>query len=720
MRGNQQEIHWWILAIYFLFLFCLLSSSAMPRLTKEEARKNAHQKRESIRDYIRNERDPIVIKWKALGEQLQNEEHCRTKFVKKQIITNIEVLPLIIRKFIGSLRKAVKRLMRVKGGTPYSIIRSLFMYWDADKKGRLSKTDLERCMMSLGIKATDEDRETIITHYRSSVEGEMSYAGLLQDLARGEPTLIEFDGGVEKDARLRFVEVADSFAKMPPTVTYYLEAFRHYVAGRMRVVGGTPQEHVMAVILRYDKNITGSLDVNELRFAAVAEMKLQCSQAQAKEIIRYYDRKGTGELDVNLFVSDVCSGVKSILHFTELSARGIAENKRALAENPFIIKAFQATPNKFLEKFKLDVMNILGAKVYAVGGSKSGWLHEAFRFWDKQNVGYLTSWGHVQGAVKRLGIVISQEDAECLLREYDVNNDGNMVYSYLIKDIIGHDPHFLADATGFDQALSSSRAPSLTSRAPISVRATIENFRKAADIYMRKSQGYLEPRDVLHGSFLRFDRKQNGRVDVDGVRTICAELGVRMDDKELVAFTTWFDTNGSNNLDYNELVRQLYGEDIATRGLKLPKVTEKVMLAESRSQLLSASSKTGPHRNPDTLYDGIGASMTSTMALGLGTVTKSNEWVGESTIFGSSNQEETQLKQPKLKREGTLKLQTLTRNLMDIESRQTKEKKHAARQKIILEEKTIIQNKLASIERQRKKILEEYRATRQTTTTVWI
>ena len=252
------------------------------------------------------------------------------------------------------------------------------------------------------------------------------------------------------------------------------------------------------------------------------------------------------------------------------------------------------------------------------------------------------------------------------------------------------------------------------------MRATIENFRKAADIYMRKSQGYLEPRDVLHGSFLRFDRKQNGRVDVDGVRTICAELGVRMDDKELVAFTTWFDTNGSNNLDYNELVRQLYGEDIATRGLKLPKVTEKVMLAESRSQLLSASSKTGPHRNPDTLYDGIGASMTSTMALGLGTVTKSNEWVGESTIFGSSNQEETQLKQPKLKREGTLKLQTLTRNLMDIESRQTKEKKHAARQKIILEEKTIIQNKLASIERQRKKILEEYRATRQTTTTVWI
>ena len=158
-----------------------------------------------------------MIKWKALGEQLHSEDNSRTRFVRKRIVQDIEVLPVIIRKFIGSLRKAVKRMMRVKGGTPYSIIRSLFMYWDADKKGRLSRSDLERCMSSLGIKATDDDRNVIIAHYKSPVEGEMSYADLLADLARGEPTLIEFDAGEDKDG-LRFVEVADSYAKMPPTV----------------------------------------------------------------------------------------------------------------------------------------------------------------------------------------------------------------------------------------------------------------------------------------------------------------------------------------------------------------------------------------------------------------------------------------------------------------------------------------------------------------------
>ena len=226
----------------------------------------------------------------------------------------------------------------------------------------------------------------------------------------------------------------------------------------------------------------------------------------------------------------------------------------------------------------------------------------------------------------------------------------------------------------------------------------------------------MEPRDLLHGSFLRFDKKLNGRVDVDGVRSICQELGVRMDDRELAAFTTWFDTNGSDSLDYNELVRQLYGDDVMTRSLKLPKLGA---LSETKQQLFDALQKSAPHREPDTLYDGHnGVSMTSTMALGLGSTTKSHDWIGETTYQPHSSS--SPIKQPKLKREGTLKIATLGRNLVDIESPATKEKKKGIRQKIIMEEKTIIQNKLASIDRQRKKLLEDYRNSHHTTTTVWI
>ena len=221
----------------------------------------------------------------------------------------------------------------------------------------------------------------------------------------------------------------------------------------------------------------------------------------------------------------------------------------------------------------------------------------------------------------------------------------------------------------------------------------------------------------MHGSFLRFDKKLNGRVDIDGVRSICHELGVQMDDRELAAFTTWFDTNGSDCLDYNELVRQLYGEDVMTRALKLPKVAS---LSETKQSLFDAMKKSAPHREPDTLYDGHnGVSMTSTMALGLGSTTKSHDWIGETTYLSQSSSS-SPIKQPKLKREGTLRIATLGRNMVEIESPATKEKKKAIRQKIIMEEKTIIQNKLASIDRQRKKILEDYRNSHHTTQTVWI
>ena len=133
----------------------------------------------------------------------------------------------------------------------------------------------------------------------------------------------------------------------------------------------------------------------------------------------------------------------------------------------------------------------ISKKVYATGGSKSGWLHEAFQFWDKRNIGIISQWDQVQGAVKRLGMNITQEEAECLVTAYDKYRTGDLHYNYLIKDIIGDDPHFLADATRVDMVQRSQTAPSslFSSRAPVSVKSSIHNFRKAADIYMRKSQG---------------------------------------------------------------------------------------------------------------------------------------------------------------------------------------------------------------------------------------
>ena len=47
----------------------------------------------------------------------------------KQLRKNHKTMPTNIQKFIGTLKRCVRKTIKKKGGTPYSIVRSLFMYW---------------------------------------------------------------------------------------------------------------------------------------------------------------------------------------------------------------------------------------------------------------------------------------------------------------------------------------------------------------------------------------------------------------------------------------------------------------------------------------------------------------------------------------------------------------------------------------------------------------
>ena len=61
----------------------------------------------------------------------------------------------MLSQFIGTLKKSVRVTMRDKGGTPFSIIRHMFLYWDADKSGEMSADELEGAMNSLGVRSAN-------------------------------------------------------------------------------------------------------------------------------------------------------------------------------------------------------------------------------------------------------------------------------------------------------------------------------------------------------------------------------------------------------------------------------------------------------------------------------------------------------------------------------------------------------------------------------------
>lgn len=623
----------------------------------EKARMTAPERRLDIRNYIQNDRDTILRKWMALEEAVKSEDFRRENFHKMRLKEDTKKLPVSIQKFIGTLKRAVRKTMRDKGGTPYSIIRSMFLYWDADKSGEISSEELKGCMHSLGVKMTDAERDEVVAYYDSGnrqegiTEIEMTYVDLLNDLQRGEPTMIEDSSNVKDDGSdiaMRYEDVQDTRPPKTKVIEQFLEATRYWVMFRMRVEGSTPYYHIRNLFQFYDYDYSNGLNWSELMTATKKGMKLTINEAQAKEIVRYYDMNNNGDMSYSDFLTDVAAFVKPVLHFTDITPE---ERQRAIASlkvNPYMPVPFKAPPNKAVENFKRRITIALQDKVNYEGGTIVQWLKEAFIYWDRNYTKRISDWRVLQGVAKRLHITISQDDCEAIIRCYDMYNTGEMHYDELLKDMSAEEGSFLTEPDNIGLT-------PVTSRTPNDVETNLVRFKRCVEVYSRKSGGVLSPRDLLHGTFLRFDPRGTGRQGKDGVVAASRELGVTLTDTEIEDLVTWFDTDGSRKMDYNAFVAQLYGDDVMTRTLHLPKLHK---LAGSATFNLSQTYK------------------------------------GKDEVKSSGNC-------------------SMNKKTMLVESQKTKILRLNAKRKVVQQERRDVVNKLKMIEDQKDRIIESYKKRHQ-------
>jgi Ca2+-binding EF-hand superfamily protein len=582
--------------------------------------------RTEIRSYIRNERDTVMKKWMALKETITSEDNRRDQFYQKKFLDETRALPLNVMKFIGSLKKAVRTIMRDRGGTPYSIVRSMFIYWDADRSGLISSSELQACMRNLGCKVRPDECDEIVKYYRpkqlasSANSTEMDYHELLSDLQRGEPSLIQFVTAEEDEKRnmteLRFEQLFDRKETRPDIVDKFLEAVRSYLQVKMRNEGGTPHQHIRYLFSFYDYDYSNGLDPKELVIAAKREMNLAVSEEQARAIVSYYDKNRSGQMTYEKFVKEVCSDVKPILHFTELSKEEIEQKKKSLQQNPFIPKPFLSAPNRVLEKFKSDLRKILTARIHKTGGSMGNWIREAFSAWDRHFSGIISDPRILQGVAKRLGLNLSAEEARVVIKCYDRFNTGEMHYHHLIQEMMSEDNHFIADGSsklgynrfthafektgesnhnnnnnhndseGNHHSFSSSNNHSgheggnedTTSRTPSGVNTFLNRIQRTLQSFVVRSQGKINnPTDILHGTFLRYDPSKTGRISREDFISLLRELKITNFTSDMVDETIlWFDTNGSQMLDYNMLIKQIFGHDIVMENFQIQEYANKL------------------------------------------------------------------------------------------------------------------------------------------------
>ena len=174
------------------------------------------------------------------------------------------------------------------------------------------------------------------------------------------------------------------------------------------------------------------------------------------------------------------------------------------------------------------------------------------------------------------------------------------------------------------------------------------------ETYSRKSDYSLSARDLLHGTFLRFDASGGGRVGVNAVSSVAEELGVTLTRKEITEMVLWFDTDGTRELDYNALTDQMFGnEDVMTRKMTLPRLSKHAGSASFN-------------------------------------VTKTYKGNGN---FLEGGQEAT-----------------LSKKTMLVESNKRKQERLALKRQQVLQEKRDVRDKLRSIEEQQEKLISAYKS----------
>jgi hypothetical protein len=515
---------------------------------------------------------------------------------------------------------------------------------------------------------------------------------------------------------------------MPELVKQYIHAIQFWVGNKMRVEGGTPWQHIRDIFLKYDFNFSFGIDPQELLYASRKHMHLEISPEQAKAIIKYYDIDKKGEIYYNKIVDDVCVGVKPILYFTELTETDIKEEKDKQLKNPFIPKPFKSRSCRVLETIKRTLKNTLNKKAKELGGIWTDYLREAFVAWDPRGLGKLGKWDHVVGVFKRLDIKLSKDEAVALIALFDRDKTGELVYEEFLKEIGSEDFHFMGDNTPALRALDEPA----TARTPHEVRRIIKLVFTAIEAYSRKSKGLLKPRDVFHGTCLRYDKVKNGRLSYDDLRSVMNELSCSISSSDLRTLLLWFDTNGSNTFDYNELTRHLFGEDIMTRALILPKSSKHataILTAASYDTIAPKSTSVLKQRPQSATIGETSSSINSNRPTTTGSFSRRYDTTKNLDDLDDYNNNNSSIRNPFMSNafpttnalnSGANQWKSATRESMELAlipklknlkiiDKDVKKEKKKARIDMILHEREQVTEKLDSIEQQRKQLLLEHR-----------
>ncbi|CAM9607524.1 unnamed protein product [Pylaiella littoralis] len=453
-------------------------------------------------------------------------------------------------------------------------------------------------LSQMGVPVTQQEAEEVMAHYSvedaDTVEAEIPIADLLNDAVKGAPGLLDDDQSVtgrlmgSSQSHRGVMETSETKKPVTTMIKAFRAKLRELIDKRVRHVGGSPGHILKSLLLNWDTERNGALDNKQLR-GALRTFNMRLSATQAAEVSRHYAKNGNEALgcDSMQLVEDVCGydqgpfvyqtwkeasdqmgrGSDSSSVATsgrENSHRNGDTSDRTQSSLHFTARPRKNLSNRLVDKFKLRLRDALEQTIKNKGGVSHAIIREAFLDWDTDASGKLNP-RELVGALKRMGVRMTDDEANATVAYYDLDGTGEMSYELLCKEIEAMSHPMLSYIeevdvlSGLDQVV----------REPVAVKKALESIRAGVAVAARRaaeSPDTLPPilgRDLLEGTCLRFDTQDNGVLGVDELRQIWRELKISLRKSETKALVAWFDRSTANRLHYADLCDAIFGRSSA-------------------------------------------------------------------------------------------------------------------------------------------------------------
>ncbi len=530
------------------------------------------QIRVRCRELSRAENDLPKVKWAAFQEQQRTEERAALRFEQKQARVGEfrrGVMTGTVQRMIDRIGRAVDKQMKEKGGTAFSIIRSTFLNWDGDASGEMSKAEVMGALRMLKLNVSDAEADELVKYYDLEGDGEMKYQPLVEDVTRAAPHFLSHPNTarLKREAQLS-TRREDSSARpkeMPRVCELFLKKLKRNLLNIMREKGGTEFSILRTNFLNWDADKSGEIGTKEFQ-GAMSVLGLRLSEAEARAIVDFYDVEGDGEMKYQPLVEDIVRGTSHFLVHPQTERRptartpttDLALQERLQDEDAlFSARPRRRPPNAVVEAFKSRLRQELELQMRASGGTIYSICREAFLLWDGDCSGELNV-REFSGAIKKMGMNVSDAEARQIVKYYDLEGDGEMRYQELVEDVVRGVPHFMTHPSYTGRGEGRFDVVSVSADTPAAVRRIEAKIRDAADRSAERAATRISGQDLFYGTCIRFDADNTGRLSRAGLEKALREVRCKLGSVEMKHLVGWYDVGAANVIQYKDIVRSIW------------------------------------------------------------------------------------------------------------------------------------------------------------------